>query len=160
MSHQSVFHSSVTQFPQGFQLPVKVFDWLPKWEWDLCGTDTINRVVDINFAWRCKTELTFWWGCMEVNISVKTMTDTAVKYKFTVAFSMSSNCQQHQWVSGELSAKMRGENEAEGRKQQSLLRKKRICLGARLDRLVQRPDGAAHQWNKSYFYEEGNTTLG
>lgn len=42
---------------------------------------------------------------------VKTMTDAVARYKFTVASSLSSNCQQHQRASGEPSAKMRGENE-------------------------------------------------
>lgn len=72
---------------------------------------TINRVVGIYFAWSCRTEATFWWGRMEVNTSVKTMTDAVARYKFTMASSLSSNCQQHQRASGEPSAKMRGENE-------------------------------------------------
>lgn len=46
---------------------------------------------------------------MEVNTSVKTMTDAVAQYKFTMASTL--NCQQHQRASGEPSAKMRGENE-------------------------------------------------
>lgn len=44
---------------------------------------------------------------MEVNTSVKTMTDAVARYKFTMASSLSSDCQQHQRASGEPSAKMR-----------------------------------------------------
>lgn len=72
---------------------------------------TINRVVGIYFAWSCRTEATFWWGRVEVNTSVKTMTDAVARYKFTMASRLSSDCQQHQRASGEPSAKMRGENE-------------------------------------------------
>lgn len=101
----------MTQFPRGFQLPVKVLHQLSKWE----GISvvwipfTINLVVGICFAWSCRTEAIFWWGRVEVNTSVKTMTDAVAQYKFTMASTL--NCQQHQRASGEPSAKMRGENE-------------------------------------------------
>lgn len=69
---------------------------------------TFHRVVGIYFAWSCRIEATFWWGRVEVNTSVKTMADAVARYKFTMASSLSSNCQQHQRASGEPSAKMRG----------------------------------------------------
>ena len=100
LSPLSLFHPSVTQFPWGFQLPVKVFHQLSKWERISAARIpfAINRAVGICFAWSCRTEATFWWGRVGVNTSVKTMTDAVAQYKFTMASTAStvSNIRGHQ----------------------------------------------------------------
>ena len=87
----------------------------------------ISRLVGIYFAWSCRTEATFWWGRVEVNTSVKTMTDAVARYKFTMASSLSSNCQQHQRASGEPSAKMRWEGWRGGEKRADEEKGSRVC---------------------------------
>lgn len=87
-----------------------------KWVSALWIRSAFSRVVDIYFAWSCRTEATFWWGRVEVNTSLKTMTDAVARYKFTMASSLSSNCQQHQRASGEPSAKMWGEKTSRAEK--------------------------------------------
>lgn len=90
-----------------------------KWVSVLWIRSAFSRVVDIYFAWSCRTEATFWWGRVEVNTSLKTMTDAVARYKFTMASSLSSNCQQHQRASGEPSAKMWGEKKRAEQKREA-----------------------------------------